>query len=183
MSFNIKCGEIVYSSSYKSWNNLRRSVIRSTFAYINFKLNKDLNDNDINKEEIDINYKLNKKKIYNLMESMKLGEKQNLFGTSIDMTINNFNEIVSNISYINALNYFDVGGLYFLCNKNDFEGIYSPGNAMDICNLFDLIKPFVKQNSEEVYSIVYINGGEIIDKNLYDLFKMAALENKKIYIK
>ena len=48
--------------------------------------------------------------------------------------------------------------------------------------IFDLIEPFVKKNSEEIYTIIYINGGEEFGKKLYDLFKMSALENKKILI-
>jgi hypothetical protein len=175
MSFNIKCGDLVYYSSYKTWNNLRRITIKSTFDYINFKFNHDSDNKDFN-------YIIYKKSIHNLIKSMKLGEKQTLFGASIDMTIHNFNQIVTNISYINALIFFDIIGLYFLCNKNDFDGLYSPGNAIDICNLFDLIEPFVKKNSEEIYTIIYINGGEEFGKKLYDLFKMSALENKKIMI-
>lgn len=177
MSFNIKCGNLVHYSSYKTWNNLRRITIKSTFDYINSKLN-----NNSSKNDKDLNYIIYKKSIHNLIKSMKLGEKQTLFGTSIDMTLHNFNQIMSNISYINALIFFNIIGLYFLCNKNDFDGLYSPGNAMDICNLFDLIEPFIKNNSEEIYAIIYIDGGEEFGKKLYDLFKMSASENKKIMI-
>jgi hypothetical protein len=180
MSFCIKCGDIVYSSSYKTWNNLRRVLIKSTFDYINFKFKNDSNNTNVNNK--DCTYILYKKKIHNLIDCIQLGEKQKLFGISIDITIHKFNEMVTNISYVNALIFFDIVGLYFLCNKNDFEGLYSPGNAIDICNLFDLIEPFIKNNSEEVYTIIYINGGEEFGNKLYDLFKLAGLKNKKIYI-
>ena len=46
--------------------------------------------------------------------------------------------------YLNSLNYFDISGLFCICNQNK-HGYYSPGNSLDICILFDKIKPFTQK--------------------------------------
>ena len=78
--------------------------------------------------------------------------------------------------------YFDIGGLYSLCNKSDCEGFYSVGNSIDICKLFDLIEPFIKLNDEDKHSAIYVSGTGFYCKSLYELFKESATQNKKITI-
>ena len=52
-------------------------------------------------------------------------------------------------NFNDAFIHFDLGGLYSLCNKNDYEGYYSIGNSYDICELFLKIKPFININGNE----------------------------------
>ena len=53
---------------------------------------------------------------------------------------------------MNSLNYFDISGLFCICNKNE-DGYYSPGNSLDICILFDKIKPFTQKYG--IYDYIY----------------------------
>lgn len=44
---------------------------------------------------------------------------------------------------MNALNKFDIGGLFVLCNQDDSDRYYTHGNSLDVCCLFDRIGLFV----------------------------------------
>lgn len=98
-----------------------------------------------------------------------------IFGVGTYNIINLFIDWCHNITSINALNKFDISGLYALCNQSDCEGFYSPGNAMDICCLFDKIEPFVKKYN--CYSCIYNN-----ENRLYDVFKHSYMSGRKIII-
>ena len=69
---------------------------------------------------------------------------------------------------MNALNNFDMGGLFALCNQSDCEGYYTPGNSLDICSLFDKIEPFVK--NYKCYYCIYTKEGRLFN-TLYKVFE------------
>jgi hypothetical protein len=90
-------------------------------------------------------------------------------------------EICQNLNFLNALNYFEIGGLLALCNQSDCEGYYTPGNSLDICILFDKIEPFVKKY--DCYSCIYGNIDEDNWSNkLYDVFEYSYKNCKKVII-
>jgi hypothetical protein len=74
----------------------------------------------------------------------------------------------SNFAIVDALIYFDIGGLYSFCNKNDCEGFYSPGNSVDICKLFDLIEPFDVAIIMLTAMFLPVKNQEQFMRNLYD---------------
>ena len=84
-----------------------------------------------------------------------------------------------NLKYMNALNRFDVGGLFALCNQSDCEGYYTPGNSLDICSLFDIIEPFLKKYS--CYNCIYTKEGRTYNR-IYDVFEESYKTMKKVSI-
>lgn len=106
-------------------------------------------------------------------------QSRNIFDPEFRV-INTFIEITRNLDYVDALIYFGIDGLYSLCNKSDCEGFYSVGNSVDICQLFNLIEPFVKSNNADIYSFIYIQSSSYI--RLYDLFKESTIKFKTIMI-
>jgi hypothetical protein len=190
MGVDFYCGETTFGTSYGGWNELIRIVIKSTFDYIQNKFQKDFElYNSITDEEDEhyiaegTRYNCYKKDIIKIFELMQTASKKpNIFGMNIDTTINDFIDITRHLSYVDALIYFDIGGLYSLCNKNDCEGFYSAGNSFDICHLFDLIKPFIKINNEDTYSAIYSTETRFYGHCLYELFKKSKTQHKKITI-
>lgn len=188
MGVDFYCDDVTYGCSYSGWNELRKLVIKSTFDYIQDKFQKDYeaynsitDDNDENYIGDGTDYNCYKKYIINIIETMQNSHEKNSFG--IDNVVNHFIVIARNLNYIDALIYFDIGGLYALYNKSDCEGFYSVGNSVDICKLFDLIEPFVKLNDKDnIHSAIYISETGYYYKSLYELFKESVSKNKKISI-
>ena len=187
MGVDFYCGDVTYGCSYGTWNALRKLVIKSTFDYIQDKFQKDfeLYNSILDEEDQHFigegsTYNCYKTDVIKIILSMAGPLEKNIFG--FDNHINNFIDITRNLSYVDALIYFDIGGLYSLCNKSDCEGFYSVGNSVDVCQLFDLIEPFVKLNDEYKHSAIYVSGTGFYCKSLYELFKESKTQNKKITI-
>jgi len=187
MGVDFYCGDVTFGCSYGSWNEFRKTIIKSTFDYIQnkFKREEKLYKNITDEEDKNYigegsSYNCYKKDLLKIIETMQTSYEKNIFG--LDNTINNFIVITRNLSYVNSLIYFDIGGLYSLCNKSDCEGFYSVGNSVDICQLFDLIEPFIKLNDKDFHSAIYNTESRFYGQCLYDLFKESAINNKKIII-
>ena len=187
MGVDFYCGDITFGCSYGSWNDLRQTVIRATFKYIQDKFQKDeeLYKNITDEEDKKFigegsTYNCYKNVIKDMIKLMESKNSTNIFGTN--NTINNFINLCINLSTIDALIYFDIGGLYSLCNKSDCEGYYSVGNSIDICQLFDLIEPFIEKINANWHGAIYEAEKRPMDNRLYDLFKESAIKNKKITI-
>ena len=80
---------------------------------------------------------------------------------------------------MNALNNFDMGGLFALCNQSDCEGYYTPGNSLDICSLFDKIEPFVKKY--DCYNCIYTKEERLFN-TVYEVFEHSYKTMKKVTI-
>lgn len=187
MGVDFYCGDITFGCSYGSWNDLRGTIIRATFDYIQdkFQREEELYKNITDKEDKNYigegsTYNCYKNDIKNFINLMGKMISTNVFGTN--NAVNNFISLCKSLPYVNALIYFDIGGLYALCNKNDCEGYYSVGNSIDICQLFDLIEPFIEKINANWHSAIYKVEGRPMDNRLYDLFKESATKNKKISI-
>lgn len=182
MGVDLYCDNLSFSCSYGYWNNIRMNIILATFDYIQFKFEKDeelyKNITDQENENYIGDYSnYNSYKNY-LLEFIKAFSLSRITCNGIDKFI----YLTTNLSYIDALIYFDIGGLYSLCNKTDCEGYYSVGNSIDICQLFDLIEPFIKKYDEYCHSSIYeINDIRIVT-NIYLIFKQSATHNKKVSI-
>jgi len=83
------------------------------------------------------------------------------------------NYFISSIDDVEQFIYFNILGIYVLCNKSDSDGYYSPGNSLDIICLLDLIKQYLINS--EVYSCIYVN-----ENSVYNLFNESL--QKKINV-
>jgi hypothetical protein len=186
MGVDFYCGDKTFGCSYGGWNELRKTVIKSTFDYIQDKFQKDFElYNSINDEEDE--YFIGEGSIYNCYKKYintlqklitdTVGPK--ILGISRDDKIGVFIRTCQNLNILNALNYFELGGLFALCNQSDCEGYYTPGNSLDICSLFDTIQPFVKKY--DCYDCIYTEEGRLFNR-LYDVFEYSHKTLKKISI-
>jgi hypothetical protein len=103
--------------------------------------------------------------------------KDSLTEVKIDNTITIFTRLCHNLNIMNAFNYFEIGGLIALCRQNDCDGYYTPGNSLDICILFDIIKDTVMMHNIFIYDCIYI-----AKNNLYDLFQESYTTVNKVII-
>ena len=184
MGIDLDCGSNSFGCNYTSWHHLRCDVIEATLKYLqhlihqekstNSELNEDkLDDYDHERNKHDIKNFLNKMEQTSKMYSSRFENQPNVFG------INRFTHkiflsiIQSNITYLDLFIRTDIGGLYSFCYKSDCEGFYSSGNSMDICKLFDKIKPFIKEMYEDTYNSIYSNNDYHGDEyqGLYKLFE------------
>ena len=181
MGVDFYCGDITFGCSYGFWGHIRKGIILATIDYIQDKYEKD-------KELYDENWIGEGSSYYcymkNLLElkSHVLSQKQTRLISGIPMPMDEvslFIQTCHNLKYINALNKFDIGGLFALCNQSDCEGYYTPGNSLDICSLFDRIEPFVKKY--ECYDCIYTKEGRTYNR-IYDVFEESYKTMKKVSI-
>jgi hypothetical protein len=184
MGVDFYCGKYTVHFTYSGWDRTRCKIIAATFDYIMDKFEKDqlkygeLPEEDDNYIGENSSYYYHTSDIKSIIETLEksraskppVSDTTNIFSFIKDCN-NDVPEFVNTCNrghnYQDSLIYFDIGGLYSLCSKNDCEGFYSHGNSSDICQLFDLIEPFVEKD-EEFYKIIY-GGRETSD--LYGLFK------------
>lgn len=160
MRFELICNDKLFYCSASYWNNIRSNIIKATFDYIEYKIIKDgiLDKNLDSDSDLEIDSYLDSdfdtcdktiseyyhhiKTIYNLKDFLRL-ETNNI-------NIGNFIKLSHYTLYSNSLNYFDVIGLFYICEQKEY---YSPGNSLDIFILFDKIKPFTKKYG--IYDYIY----------------------------
>lgn len=169
--------------SYNDWNDIRINIMLATFDYIQYKFQKDEELYNNIRDEDDENYigdnseyHFYKKLLIEFIKAFNLSRS-----SSNDGVIDKFISLSKNLSYVDALIYFNIGGLYSLCNKSEQGSYYSVGNSIDICHLFDLIKPFVKINDEECHSTIY--EFHSMEFNIYLAFKQCVKNNHRIGIR
>ncbi len=170
MGISVNCKEKGFCCSYSGWNRLRVTIIEATLRYLRAKFV--LDESTKNEEDEDHNYGYNKKEIEKFIDRINI-----LLSTSThkDGHVNIFIHIITEFpQYIDALIYFNVGGIYSLVNKSDCEGFYSPGNSLDIIILLDLIKPIINEYYNDEYSTIY--------EDIYDMFEESWKEKENIII-
>jgi len=187
MGIDVVCDDNSFSTSYGYWNTIRETIIKTTFDYIIDKFQKDeelykniTDENDKHYIGEGSNYFMHKKNINNIINSVSKSGVITNFLYAGDNLVVKFLGSATNLSYIDSLIYFNIGGLYALCNKSDCEGVYSVGNSHDIILLFDLIEPFVK-NYDDCYKCIYVVEDRLYNR-LYDVFKESIEKNKKVKI-
>jgi hypothetical protein len=165
MGIDLYCREITFGTSYTYWNTIRANIIYSTFDYLS----------KFSEKEIDNNHGL-----FYLSKIKQIINKIRENNISSDMIIEYFKSLLLNDYYYNnAFIYFNVGGLYALCNKNDTEEFYSSGNSFDICELFNIIEPYMKKY--EGYESIYIKEGRV-SNTIYEVFKQSVDTREKVSI-
>jgi hypothetical protein len=186
MGIDIYCGEKTFGTSYSDWGEVRSNIIKATIDYILDKFDKD-QELYKNIEEYDDNWIGKGSSYYCYMNNLcDLKEKlldtnqiKSVFGITIDNTLNNFINLCNNLKYVNSLNYFEIGGLYALCNQSDCDGYYTPGNSLDICRLFDQIKPFMQKYYGYYY--IYVEEGRVYN-TVYSVFENSYMNTQKVRI-
>jgi len=100
MGVDLYCDNISFGCSYGGWNEIRKIVIKSSFDYIQDKFQKDLELYKDLPEEHDnwigegSTYYCCKNDIIKLFEKLKVDSiKTNIFGMTIDNTVNVFIDI------------------------------------------------------------------------------------------
>lgn len=153
MGIELICENKGFVCSYSYWGTILLDVMKATIEYLKDKFEKDLVENQ-NQDDVDSYYDIYKNQILNIKDI--------------------------NYSVMNALNYFDVGGLFILKNQSGYDGIFTVGNSLDICDLFDKIKPFMEKYNN-TYESIYIKEGRFYDR-LYDVFEESYQTKTKVII-
>ena len=187
MGVQFNCEDSSFGCSYSGWHQIRVEIIKATIDYIQDKYtnDKELYGSFSEEDEKYIgegsSYQFYMK---HLLDSKNILFEQNTnvnrFGIEIVDRVNIFNNLCRDFDFMNALNHFDIGGLFALCNQSDCEGYYTPGNSLDICSLFDKIKPFVKKYS--VYDDIYENARNFHNKSVYEVFEHSYKTLNKVII-
>ena len=189
MGVDFYCHNVSFGCSYGRWANIRKEIILATIDYIQHKYEKDkelygnLTDDDhenwIGEGSSYHCYIIDLLQMKTILLTQK--QTENVFGNKSHDIIQNFIVLCNNFKFINALNKFNIGGLFALCNQSDCEGYYTPGNALDICSLFDRIEPFVKNYS--CYDSIFPKREEGTNYNrVYDVFEESYKTMKKVSI-
>lgn len=175
MGVDFYCDNITFGCSYSSWAEIRKTITLATFKYLKEKFE----DKEKYGDKYEYSYYV--KEIQNLIKNFEYSYNV------MDSTNNLLFLLNGKLSYVDALIHFDLGGLYSLCNKSDCEGYYTPGNALDICKLLDIIKDSL-HNLDSEYDWIYdekyekYDGCDLVAVSVYQLFKYSYENNKKIRI-
>lgn len=186
MGVDFRCDDCGFCCRYSYWNDIRIEIIHATFLYILDKFEKDeelykdiTDEDDENFIGEGSTYYCYKKQILEIKKAIYPANRviTDVFSVIVDDKVPKFLSICkSDYSKFNALNYFDIGGLFAISNQSDCEGFYTSGNSLDICQLLDKIKNFVN-NKNSIYDCIYVN-----KDRLYDVFEESYKKNKKIRI-
>lgn len=116
------CNDFEFSSSYGNWNIVRMELFHATMRYLEETLTSTASDT------VEYDY------ISKILDTKT--------------TVNNIDDFVglfqNNQDYIDYYIYLDIVGLYALLFKQDCQGYYSIGNAVDILRLIDRVKSYVQ---------------------------------------
>jgi len=165
MSIYITCGDKSIQMTYSTWAYLRQELIRVTLIYL-----EKLDDVD------GIHYF---KLIRDFCKTIRSYE-YDYSVLDVNLLIVFLNNMKSQLCYLDAFIYVGVGGLYSLCSKSDCDGLYSPGDSLDICNFFDLMKETIKAHDEKIYERIYIPDCD--DNCIYDVFYNSWKNNERVVI-
>jgi len=133
MGIDLECCDKSLSFSYHYWNNIRLSIAKSFTKYLHEVVSTFIGNGEEGYEKyhfrpLHVDYDLTA-----------------LFAEiPEDITVNDFlSRILYNYQTHDALICIGLSGIYYLLNKSDSDGFYSPGNCMDIVGLFKNIKEYI----------------------------------------
>lgn len=197
MGIQLNCNGKSFVSSYSYWGTIRSTILRATLDCLIEKMKekeqdkKDVKIEKIEKEEDKKDVEEEEEEDYDLkrysgilkdlIDAIDRTKPSMFCGAEIDNYIPTFLKECEKYHVLNMLNFFEVGGLYALCNQCDCEGNYTSGNSMDICILLDKIEPFVKQKNVDCYECIYVSEGRFYNR-LYDVFDESYKTRKLVEI-
>lgn len=181
MGVDFYCNNKTFGFSYSTWNYIRKYVLVATHRYISNYLNNIITNEIVPEDEDKEEY---------LSEYKKHLTRFNIiFNNGNELSVDEFisNVFINKDVWGDIFIEYDINGIYVLCHKSDCEGYYSPGNALDICKLLELIKKINEEYFKEkgVYDIIYNNDEISIDNyfcSVYQLFEESWKTNKRITI-
>lgn len=178
MGIDLYCGKYTFGCSYTGWHYLRCNIIEATLKYleniiIDYKKENTGDNNEYNEDRYQFDI------VHEFLTKIKIDhEKTKMSSKEDDRCIYEvfMNVIEERLFYLDGLIYFDVGGLFSLCKKSDCQGFYSSGNSIDIINLLNVIKPFLKELDEDTYNAIYENQNNYGEEyaGLYKLFETSC---------
>lgn len=122
MGIEIICGDIEYSCSYNSWDLIRMELLNASLLFLENKLL----DTTLDKERI--------------IEITCILQYKNAMLKSVDEFLQIIN---NNKNFINQFIFYEIYGVYVLLNKSDYDGLYSPGNSIDILKMIENTYDFI----------------------------------------
>lgn len=124
MGIEIICGNIEYNCSYDSWDLIRMELLNASLLFLENKL---------------LDSSLDERRI---VEISCILQYRNDMLKSVDDFLN----IINSKEFINYFIFYEIYGVYVLLNKSDCDGLYSPGNSLDILTTIEKIFNFISNN-------------------------------------
>lgn len=190
MKFDLSCDDMIFYSRHESWETMRSDITLATIEHLQYTFKETEKDKEKWIGE-GSEYNRYKKSLVEMIKSVRIAQKSasNPYQTNCDyFDMSKFDawfnsqpgQVVfkscSDDKYVNALDYFEVGGLYALCNNICSVCFYTPGNSLDIWLLLKKIEPFMKKSPMYIY--VYEE-----PCSLYHLFHHSYSAQRKVYIR
>lgn len=172
MGIYITCGDKSIQMTYSTWAYFRQELIKITLIYLEKLCSDNNSDNSLDNSS-------NKSHYFRLIDDfckMIRSCEYDYNVLDVNLLVVFLNNITSQLCYLDAFVYFGVDGLYSLCCKSDCDGLYSPGNSLDICNFFDFMKDYIKAHDQKLYDHIYIPDDNRIC--IYDVFYNSWKNNK-----
>jgi hypothetical protein len=116
------------------WNDIRFFIANACLEYF-IEITKDV---DINVRDISTQYNCH---LVDLVEAIKKRKPESIL---------DFLSEIEAYETHNTLIFFGMNGLYKLIAKSDCEGFYSPGDSLDICNMLNLIEPYLSVDCDDL---------------------------------
>lgn len=152
MGVDLYCGDVTVSCSYGTWNDIRFAIANACLKWFI----DETKDVDPSERKIEMRHH------YHLLELVEY------LHTQKPESIVDYISAIDTPDTIDVLIYFGAIGLHKIICKSDCEGFYSPGDSLDISNMFDNIQAHLTDefNLEDVKK----------------LFKESAKLNKNVVI-
>lgn len=177
MGIDLVCNEKSFGCSYSNWSRLRNAFVRATFAYLEDFFARETYDEDTTEFDGKIRLLECIQIVRDRAVSISGSIHTDVLGYSLGELLHDECYLESLLTTLRCdkwlgelLIMFGVCGIFALCNKHDSDGFYSVGNSMDICELFQKIRPYILENKcmEEPFL-----------QDLFDLFE-ESVEKKRI---
>lgn len=162
MGLDIKCNKVSMRCTYSFVHVFRKMLIKSTIqflesisftkhfespeTFLKYYFQEPRPDNDY--EELEDDYKEEKKKTIYFLQA--LCESPELFSSiSYRLLSDPQPYFRCHSDAIRKLHEFGINGLMIFVNHSDCEGYFSPGQSLDILNLFMRIETFINKDTDE----------------------------------
>ena len=169
MDISVYCYNNSFECSFIGWNDIRTDIIKSTELYFNEKCKL------IKYKESDIYVS----KLTELFGYLKHNNDKYTDKYPISKLIMLF---LQDELYKDALNKFDLDGLFFICFTGDTTGYYKSEESKEICKLLDNIKVFLQEiHSNYTYEAIYCSN-KMPNECLYEVFKEGVWKQELVVI-
>lgn len=120
MGIDIICNKYIFSCDNKKWDIIKINIINYSFIYL-------LDIADQQKHDFETTEYNHAKTIINMIKDFEETKHKYPKANYFDI----FYIICKNYNYLDSLVYYNMSGLFTLCNKENY-GLFSVGNSYDI---------------------------------------------------